>query len=114
MTAVTSAGRLQVRASPESLPARRLHIQPRKVMALVVAVVIGLILGVLARLVLPSRDPGGIFMAGLLGVAGSITGWMVSGSLGWYARGEELGAVFAVIGALAVLAIHRLVVFISR
>jgi uncharacterized membrane protein YeaQ/YmgE (transglycosylase-associated protein family) len=76
------------------------------------AVTIGLVLGVVARLVLPHRDPGGVFLAALLGVAGAVTAWLIGGALGWY-RDEELGVLVSTSGALALLVLHRVVVRLS-
>jgi uncharacterized membrane protein YeaQ/YmgE (transglycosylase-associated protein family) len=81
-------------------------------MGLFVAVTIGLVLGVLARLAIAARDPGGVFLAILLGVAGAVTAWLIGGSLGWH-RGEELGILASTAGAAGLLALHRAVVWLS-
>lgn len=82
-------------------------------MGLFVAMLIGLGMGVGARVVLTARDPGGVFLSGLLGIAGSVTAWVLGRSLGWYAPHEDAGILASILGAAGVLALHRLVVRLS-
>jgi uncharacterized membrane protein YeaQ/YmgE (transglycosylase-associated protein family) len=72
-------------------------------------IVIGLIVGALAKFVMPGRDPGGIIVTILLGIAGSFIAGMLGHSLGWYKAGEAPGWIASVIGAIALLAIYRAV-----
>jgi uncharacterized membrane protein YeaQ/YmgE (transglycosylase-associated protein family) len=70
---------------------------------------IGLIVGALAKLVMPGKDPGGIIITMLLGVAGAfVAGWL-GHALGWYAAGEAPGFIMSVLGAVVLLGIYRLV-----
>jgi uncharacterized membrane protein YeaQ/YmgE (transglycosylase-associated protein family) len=73
-------------------------------------IVIGLIVGALAKLVMPGRDPGGIIVTILLGIAGSFIAGMLGHSLGWYEAGEAPGWIASVIGAIVLLAIYRAVI----
>jgi uncharacterized membrane protein YeaQ/YmgE (transglycosylase-associated protein family) len=73
-------------------------------------VVVGLIVGALAKLVMPGHDPGGIIVTILLGIGGSILAGFVGRSLGWYAAGAPVGFIASVIGAVIILAIYRAIV----
>lgn len=72
--------------------------------------IIGLIVGALAKFVMPGRDPGGIIITILLGVAGAFVGGWVGHALGWYSAGEGPGIIMSVIGAVILLGIYRLVI----
>ena len=71
--------------------------------------IIGLIVGALAKLVMPGRDPGGIFITMLLGVAGSLIAGFLGRQLGWYANNEGAGFIASILGAVVLLAIYRAV-----
>ncbi|HLT21817.1 MAG TPA: GlsB/YeaQ/YmgE family stress response membrane protein [Bacteriovoracaceae bacterium] len=73
------------------------------------SLIIGLIAGAIAKFLMPGRDPGGIFITMLLGVAGSFLANFIGSQLGWYATGEAAGLVASVIGAVILLAIYRAV-----
>ncbi len=70
--------------------------------------IIGLIAGAFAKLVMPGKDPGGIFVTMLLGIAGSIVGGFVGRLLGLYQEGEGAGLIMSVVGAILLLAAYRL------
>jgi uncharacterized membrane protein YeaQ/YmgE (transglycosylase-associated protein family) len=72
--------------------------------------IVGLVVGALAKLVMPGRDPGGIIITILLGVAGAFLGGWIGHALGWYSAGEGPGIIMSVIGAVILLAIYRLVI----
>jgi len=69
---------------------------------------IGLIAGALAKLIMPGRDPGGIFITMLLGIAGSLLAGFLGRSLGWYQDGQGAGLILSVVGAILLLAIYRM------
>jgi uncharacterized membrane protein YeaQ/YmgE (transglycosylase-associated protein family) len=69
---------------------------------------IGLIVGVVAKLLMPGRDPGGFIITILLGIAGSFVGTFIGRSLGMYAANESAGFVMSVIGAIILLAIYHM------
>ena len=73
-------------------------------------IVVGLIVGALAKLLMPGPDPGGIIVTILLGIGGSIVAGMLGRAAGWYAEGEPVGFIASVIGAILLLALYRLVV----
>jgi uncharacterized membrane protein YeaQ/YmgE (transglycosylase-associated protein family) len=68
---------------------------------------IGLVAGALAKLIMPGKDPGGIIITMLLGIAGSLVAGFLGRALGWYAAGEGAGLIMSVIGAILLLAVYR-------
>lgn len=72
-------------------------------------IVIGLIAGLIAKAVMPGKDPGGLIVTILLGVAGAVLAGFLGQQLGWYRQGEGAGFIAAIVGALILLAIYRLV-----
>jgi uncharacterized membrane protein YeaQ/YmgE (transglycosylase-associated protein family) len=71
---------------------------------------VGLIVGALAKLIMPGRDPGGIIVTMLLGVAGAVLANLVGHLAGWYQANEAPGIIAATIGAVVILAIYRLAI----
>ena len=71
--------------------------------------IIGLIVGAIAKLLMPGKDPGGIFITMLIGIAGAILAGFLGRALGWYAPGQSAGFIMSVIGALILLVIYRLI-----
>jgi len=78
-------------------------------MHILITLIIGLIVGALAKLVMPGKDPGGVIVTILLGVAGAFIAGALGHSLGWYAIGEGPGLIASVLGSVILLAIYRLV-----
>jgi uncharacterized membrane protein YeaQ/YmgE (transglycosylase-associated protein family) len=77
-------------------------------MGIIIALIIGLIAGALAKLIMPGRDPGGIFITMLLGVVGAVTAFFIGSAVGWYDEaGEGPGIIASTVGALIVLGIYR-------
>ncbi len=70
--------------------------------------IIGLVVGALAKLIMPGKDPGGIFITMLIGVAGSLLATFIGSHLGWYREGQTAGFIMSLVGALVLLAIYRL------
>jgi len=73
-------------------------------------ILFGLIVGALAKLVMPGRDPGGIIITMLLGIAGAVLGGFLGRSLGFYGANESAGFLMSFIGAVILLAIYRFMV----
>jgi uncharacterized membrane protein YeaQ/YmgE (transglycosylase-associated protein family) len=69
--------------------------------------VIGLLAGALAKLIMPGRDPGGILITMLLGIAGSLVAGFLGRLLGWYEPGEGAGLIMSVLGAILLLWLYR-------
>jgi uncharacterized membrane protein YeaQ/YmgE (transglycosylase-associated protein family) len=72
--------------------------------------IIGLVVGALAKLIMPGKDPGGAIITILLGVAGALLAGMLGRSLGWYETGEGAGFIASILGAVVLLAGYRLIV----
>ena len=68
---------------------------------------IGLIVGGLAKLIMPGKDPGGIIVTMLLGLAGSFVAGFLGQAVGWYQEGQPAGFIMSVLGAVLLLAIYR-------
>jgi len=70
-------------------------------------IVFGLIVGALAKLVMPGRDPGGVLVTIALGIAGAVVAGFIGQSVGWYQSGEPAGFIAAILGAVLLLFIYR-------
>ena len=70
--------------------------------------IIGLIVGALAKLLMPGKDPGGIFVTMLIGIAGALLAGWLGRAVGWYQEGQSAGFIMSVIGAIILLVIYRL------
>jgi uncharacterized membrane protein YeaQ/YmgE (transglycosylase-associated protein family) len=78
-------------------------------MALIWAAIVGLVIGAVAKLIMPGKDPGGMIVTILLGMAGSVVGNMIGSALGLYAPGEPAGFIMSLVGALLLLWVYRMV-----
>jgi len=78
-------------------------------MAILAWIIVGLIVGALAKLVMPGRDPGGIVVTILLGIAGAFIGGAVGRVLGFYDPGQPAGWIMSILGAILLLAGYRAV-----
>jgi uncharacterized membrane protein YeaQ/YmgE (transglycosylase-associated protein family) len=79
-------------------------------MAILGWILFGLIVGALAKLVMPGRDPGGILVTMLLGIAGAVLGGFLGRAMGFYGPGEAAGFLMSFLGAIALLWIYRMAV----
>jgi len=77
--------------------------------AILGTVVIGLIVGVIAKLLMPGRDPSGCLITILLGIAGAFVAGFLGRAIGWYEPGQPAGFIASVIGAMLVLLVYRLI-----
>jgi uncharacterized membrane protein YeaQ/YmgE (transglycosylase-associated protein family) len=71
--------------------------------------VIGLIVGLVAKLLMPGKDPGGFIITGLLGIAGSMLATWIGQKLGWYQPEQSAGFIMSVLGAIVLLLLYHLV-----
>jgi uncharacterized membrane protein YeaQ/YmgE (transglycosylase-associated protein family) len=78
-------------------------------MGFIWTIIIGFIAGVIAKFLMPGRDPGGFIITTLLGIVGALVATWLGQAVGWYRAGEGAGLIGAVIGAVIVLAIYRMV-----
>jgi uncharacterized membrane protein YeaQ/YmgE (transglycosylase-associated protein family) len=72
-------------------------------------VVIGLLAGAIAKAIMPGRDPGGCLVTIVIGIAGALLAGFLGQSLGWYERGEGAGFLAAIVGAILILFVYRLI-----
>jgi uncharacterized membrane protein YeaQ/YmgE (transglycosylase-associated protein family) len=79
-------------------------------MSILMMFIVGLIVGIIAKLLMPGRDPGGFIITALLGVAGAILAGYLGRSMGIYNEGDPAGLIASVIGAVILLAIYRMFV----
>jgi uncharacterized membrane protein YeaQ/YmgE (transglycosylase-associated protein family) len=71
-------------------------------------IVFGLIVGIIAKFLMPGRDPGGFIITTLLGIAGALVGGFLGGLLGLYGEGDPVGYIMAVLGSIVLLLIYRM------
>jgi uncharacterized membrane protein YeaQ/YmgE (transglycosylase-associated protein family) len=71
-------------------------------------IVFGLIVGAIAKLLMPGRDPGGIIVTMVLGIIGALLGGFIGRALGMYGTNEIAGFIMSLVGAVLVLAIYRM------
>jgi uncharacterized membrane protein YeaQ/YmgE (transglycosylase-associated protein family) len=70
-------------------------------------IVFGLIVGVIAKLLMPGRDPGGFIVTALLGIAGALLGGWMGRVAGLYRPGEAAGLIMSILGAIVLLVVYR-------
>ena len=76
-------------------------------------ILFGAIVGAIAKLVMPGKDPGGFIVTMLLGIAGAMMGGFIGRTLGWYGPNDGVGFLMSLIGALLLLWIYRMM-FVRR
>ena len=69
--------------------------------------IIGLVAGALAKLIMPGKDPGGIIVTMLIGIAGSLVAGFLGRAIGWYQEGQGAGLILSVVGAILLLSVYR-------
>ncbi|HET7005647.1 MAG TPA: GlsB/YeaQ/YmgE family stress response membrane protein [Candidatus Binatia bacterium] len=79
-------------------------------MSIIGWVLFGLVVGVIGKLLMPGRDPGGFIITILLGIAGALLGGFLGRALGLYREGDPVGFIMAVIGSIVLLVIYRFAV----
>ncbi|MGC2196086.1 MAG: GlsB/YeaQ/YmgE family stress response membrane protein [Terriglobales bacterium] len=72
-------------------------------------VLIGLVIGAVAKLIMPGKDPGGFIVTIVLGIAGSLVATWLGRVVGWYQEGQSAGFIMSVVGAVLLLAIYHAV-----
>ena len=73
-------------------------------------ILFGLLVGAVAKLLMPGRDPGGIIVTMLLGIVGAVVGGFIGRSLGLYGEGEAAGFLMSLLGAVILLMLYRMMV----
>jgi len=70
-------------------------------------IIVGLVVGAIAKLIMPGRDPGGMIVTIVLGIAGSLLGGVIGRALGFYGPDQPAGWIASIFGAIIILAIYR-------
>jgi uncharacterized membrane protein YeaQ/YmgE (transglycosylase-associated protein family) len=79
-------------------------------MAILSWILFGLVIGVIAKLLMPGRDPGGFIITILLGIAGALIGGFLGRTMGLYEANQSAGWIMSILGAVILLAIYRMMV----
>jgi uncharacterized membrane protein YeaQ/YmgE (transglycosylase-associated protein family) len=77
-------------------------------MTILWTILIGFLVGLVAKFLMPGRDPGGFIITVLIGIAGSFIASYVGAAMGWYRNGETAGFIAAVLGSVVLLLLYRL------
>ena len=79
-------------------------------MAILSWIVFGIVLGFIAKLLMPGRDPGGFIVTMLLGIAGALVGGFIGRAMGFYGSDQSAGWLMSILGAVLLLALYRVLV----
>jgi uncharacterized membrane protein YeaQ/YmgE (transglycosylase-associated protein family) len=79
-------------------------------MAILSWIVFGLVIGFIAKLLMPGKDPGGFIVTILLGIAGALLGGFIGRAMGFYGPGQSAGWIMSILGAIVLLALYRVMV----
>jgi uncharacterized membrane protein YeaQ/YmgE (transglycosylase-associated protein family) len=71
-------------------------------------IIIGFLAGLIAKLIMPGRDPGGFIITTLLGIIGAVVATYIGQAIGWYRAGQGAGFIGAIVGAIILLVLYRL------
>jgi len=77
-------------------------------LSLLWTIIIGFVVGAVAKFIMPGKDPGGFIVTTILGVVGALLATYLGRAVGWYQEGESAGFIAAVLGALILLVIYRM------
>ncbi|MCW2244513.1 putative membrane protein YeaQ/YmgE (transglycosylase-associated protein family) [Azospirillum fermentarium] len=78
-------------------------------MGILLTIIIGFLAGIVAKMLMPGRDPGGFIVTTLLGIAGAFVATFLGEAVGWYRAGEGAGFIGAIVGAIIILALYRMI-----
>jgi uncharacterized membrane protein YeaQ/YmgE (transglycosylase-associated protein family) len=79
-------------------------------MGILTWILFGLVVGIIAKLLMPGRDPGGFIVTILLGIAGALLGGFIGRAMGFYDANESAGWIISILGAIVLLALYRMMV----
>ena len=77
-------------------------------MGILTWILFGLVVGVIAKLLMPGRDPGGFIVTILLGIAGALFGGFIGRAMGFYGENQGAGWIMSILGAILLLAVYRM------
>lgn len=78
-------------------------------MGIIWTIIIGFIVGLIAKFLMPGRDPGGFIITTILGIIGAVVATYLGQAVGWYGPGQGAGFIASIVGAVIVLFIYRMV-----
>ncbi|MCR4339871.1 MAG: GlsB/YeaQ/YmgE family stress response membrane protein [Gemmatimonadaceae bacterium] len=79
-------------------------------MGIIGTIIFGLVVGIVAKLMMPGKDPGGIIITIILGIVGSVVGRWLGQALGFYGADDAAGFLMSLVGAVLLLALYRMMV----
>jgi uncharacterized membrane protein YeaQ/YmgE (transglycosylase-associated protein family) len=79
-------------------------------LSLLWTLIIGLVIGAVAKFFMPGKDPGGWIITMLLGIAGAFVASYLGRMVGWYREGQSAGFIMSVLGAILLLFVYRLII----
>ena len=79
-------------------------------MGILTWILFGLVVGIIAKLLMPGKDPGGFIVTILLGIAGALLGGFIGRAMGFYGENDAAGWIVSILGAILLLAIYRMMV----
>jgi uncharacterized membrane protein YeaQ/YmgE (transglycosylase-associated protein family) len=79
-------------------------------MGILTWILFGLVVGIIAKLLMPGRDPGGFIVTILLGIAGALLGGFLGRTMGFYGANEGAGWIISILGAILLLVLYRMMV----
>ncbi len=79
-------------------------------MGILTWILFGLVIGVIAKLLMPGRDPGGFIVTILLGIAGALVGGFIGRAIGFYGPNQGAGWIVSILGAIILLVLYRMMV----
>lgn len=79
-------------------------------MGILTWILFGLVVGIIAKLLMPGRDPGGFIVTILLGIAGALLGGFIGRAMGFYGPNEGAGWLISILGAILLLVLYRMMV----
>ena len=77
-------------------------------MGILTWILFGLVVGIIAKLLMPGRDPGGFIVTILLGIAGALLGGFIGRAMGFYGENDSAGWIVSILGAILLLALYRM------
>lgn len=78
-------------------------------MGIIWTIIIGFIVGIVAKFLMPGRDPAGFIITALIGIVGSVVATYLGRAMGFYQVGQSAGFIAAVLGSIILLFIYRMV-----
>ena len=78
-------------------------------MSIIWTIIIGLLVGIVAKFLMPGRDPGGFIITAIIGIVGSVVATYLGQALGFYSPGQSAGFIAAVLGSIILLVLYRMV-----